>query len=325
MTTDDTAADPSESAPVTLLGPQRRPTLTGVVRRRGLHGRPLATVTAGWQDRESDDAELDEHIGGHGTNLRLWGRWQAVLENDPELAEADRRRRETREEIQDLYLIGVAHARAALAEMEQLPDRDPALVARAVSDAVGVLKELDARHLARVAEIEGTFYEQTRPHERPAVAHHRAEVRELLAQSEGVLIAGGHVAVLLDLLHVFNVAPLLVERPVVAWSAGAMVLTERVVLFNDRSTGAHTDPEVYAQGLGLVRDVVALPGAHRRLILTDPSRVISLVRRFAPSWCVPLDPGARVSFDDNYALPDTTPVLARSGEVATLSTVRGDT
>ena len=41
-----------------VLGPQRRPTLAAVARTLDLAG-PVATVTAGWQDREPDDAELD--------------------------------------------------------------------------------------------------------------------------------------------------------------------------------------------------------------------------------------------------------------------------
>ena len=46
---------------IVLLGPQRRPTLEGVARSLfpgpGAGG-PVATITAGWQEREPDDAEL---------------------------------------------------------------------------------------------------------------------------------------------------------------------------------------------------------------------------------------------------------------------------
>src|SRR5881397_4002192 len=42
---------------VTLLGPQRRPTLDRVVQSLGIDG-PIVAVNAGWQDREIDDAEL---------------------------------------------------------------------------------------------------------------------------------------------------------------------------------------------------------------------------------------------------------------------------
>ena len=47
-------------------------------------------------------------------------------------------------------------------------------------------------------------------------------------------IAGGHVGELTRVLHLFHVAPYLPAR-VVAWSAGAMALTDRVVLFHDSS------------------------------------------------------------------------------------------
>ena len=47
---------------IVLLGPQRRPTLEGVARSLALAGPgvsgPVATVTAGWQEREPDDGEL---------------------------------------------------------------------------------------------------------------------------------------------------------------------------------------------------------------------------------------------------------------------------
>ena len=74
---------------ITVLGPQRWPTLDAVVRSLDVAG-PVATVTAGWQEREPDDAELDGLLGGRGINLGLHARWQDVLERDPEYAAAER-------------------------------------------------------------------------------------------------------------------------------------------------------------------------------------------------------------------------------------------
>ena len=48
---------------VILLGPQRRPTVDAVARSLSLDG-PVATITAGWQEREPDDAELSALLGG---------------------------------------------------------------------------------------------------------------------------------------------------------------------------------------------------------------------------------------------------------------------
>ena len=69
---------------VTVLGPQRRPTIAPLPA-----GTVAATVTAGWREREADDAELDNLLGGHTVNLRLHARWQDVLETDRELATAE--------------------------------------------------------------------------------------------------------------------------------------------------------------------------------------------------------------------------------------------
>jgi hypothetical protein len=58
---------------VTLLGPQRRPTLDKVLAELDVT-EAVAFTTAGWQERESEDGELAALLGGRGTNLRLHSR-----------------------------------------------------------------------------------------------------------------------------------------------------------------------------------------------------------------------------------------------------------
>ena len=57
---------------VILLGPQRRPTVDAVLRSLslspGLDG-PVATITAGWQEREPDDRELSALLSARDVNL----------------------------------------------------------------------------------------------------------------------------------------------------------------------------------------------------------------------------------------------------------------
>ena len=73
----------------TLLGPQRYLITAGAVVRdlvaRGVDG-PVATVNAGWEEREADDGELQDVMGGRARNLRLHARLMAVLDEDPEVA-----------------------------------------------------------------------------------------------------------------------------------------------------------------------------------------------------------------------------------------------
>jgi hypothetical protein len=56
---------------VVLLGAQRfDPTLGEAMAAHAIDG-PVATITAGWQEREDDDEELHEHLGGRTVNLQL--------------------------------------------------------------------------------------------------------------------------------------------------------------------------------------------------------------------------------------------------------------
>src|SRR5437764_598914 len=129
---------------VVLLGPQRfEPTLASVVRALGIE-EDLATVTAGWQEREDEDAELRDHLG-----------------------------------------------------------------ARAVNPAA------------------------------------------LIRRTSALAIAGGHVAVLLNRLRLFGILALAEGRTIIAWSAGAMAVSDRIVLFHDSPPQGPGNPEVLGAGLGL--------------------------------------------------------------------------
>jgi len=283
---------------VTVLGPQRRPTVRPV-------GPGTVTVTAGWQERESDDAELDRVLGGGTVNLRLHARWLDVLEADPELTTAELNHRAVLDELQELYALQVEHAERAADAVRRSGSR-PRTRAAALADAESALRLLDAQHLARVAAARADFDAAWRPAERAAVARHRAEVAERVAGAHTLVLTGGHVGVLLHVLHLFAVHP---PEAVLAWSAGAMALTDRVVLF---SAGR---AETYAAGLGLLPDLVLLPHARRRLPLDDPARLGALARRFAPARCVVLDDGVRVEVGPGGELPPDARVLGADGRL----------
>jgi hypothetical protein len=304
-----------------LLGPQRRPTVDSVVRSLGLPG-PFATVTAGWLEREGDDGELHALLGGQAVGLSLYTRWLDVQERDPEYAAAARALADVLAELADLYLVRLDYALQAVYALQRRVSGDQlggtmvARVASPVAEAVAAVRALDEAHLAHVNEVRGEFFDRLRPHDRPVIAGHRAEVAELLGSAAAVVIAGGHVGVLAEVLHLFNVAAVL-RSPVIAWSAGAMALADRIVLFHDRSPHGPGHPEVYGSGLSVVRDVVLLPHARARLLLDDALRMAVFASRFSPSSCVLLDAGTRVEFSDSgpAELPADTRVLAPDGRV----------
>ena len=140
------------------------------------------------------------------------------------------------------------------------------------------------------------------------------EIAKRLDGAAGLAIAGGHVAVLVNRLRLFGVLELLGDRPVVAWSGGAMVCAERIVLFHDRPPQGRGDSEVIDRGLGLARGVVLFPHARRRLDLDDPVRLQIMALRFAPARCVTLDDRACFLFDGQaWSADPGVGVLSREG------------
>ena len=98
---------------VVLLGAQRfSPTLGAAAAELAVEGR-IATITAGWQEREDEDQELDAHLAGRTVNLRIWERVERVFQQDPELHRAHRRRQELLRLRQDFYRVRLDHELAA--------------------------------------------------------------------------------------------------------------------------------------------------------------------------------------------------------------------
>ena len=298
---------------VTVLGPQRRPTLDRVLESLGVPG-PIAVVTAGWQEREGDDAELLSLTGGRGVNLRLHGRWLDVLQRDGEYARAEREHRALLDDLQQLYLLRLDHALQAVYAIAERPGGYPRTQSMAVEDGLAAVRLLDESHLARVRELHDEFSADWRLEDREVVAHHREEVHAVLSAADCLLVAGGHVADLLHVLRVFSLAPHLPPR-VVAWSAGAMALTSRVVLFGDRAAQGPAHSEVYDAGLGVIDGLVLLPHARVRLRTDDLGRMSVLARRFAPASCLVLDDGVRVDLGPHGELPQGARVIDADGRI----------
>lgn len=281
-------------APIVLAGPQRfHPSVPGLVAKAGLKG-PLAVVTAGWQERESEDQELRDALGVPVVNLSIHSRAERVFREDPDLFAAHRARQDRLRGLQELYRLRVKHGVAAVRALEDRPVA-PDLVASEREDAVAALRRLEDHHLDRLRSVHAEFATETGFAQHPAVARERRGIEAALAECEAVLVAGGHIAVLLNRMRLFSLAELCRERPIFAWSAGAMAMTERVVVFHDSPPQGPGNAELFDVGLGLAGGVIVLPDARRRLKLGDPKRVSLLSQRFAPTPCVALDEGGWIA------------------------------
>ncbi len=302
-----------------LLGPQRlQPTLGGAIATLEADG-PVAAVTAGWRDREDEDDELREHLGARTVNLELYRRAEELFADDEKLFAGHRRRQDALRDLQEIYRRRLRHALAAARELLAEPG-DSEMLEQARQDAIQAVRRLDSEHLDKVRRIHLRFRRETRPDRRAGLRRQKEELSRLLAGCQALAIAGGHVAVLLNRLRLFDVLYLAGQMPVVAWSAGAMALAERVVVFHDSPPQGAGDAEVLETGLGRLRRLLPFPHARRRLQLRDPLRVSLLARRFAPATCVALDEGDHLAQgDDGWAAVAPARRLTAAGGVVSFS------
>ncbi len=291
----------SKASRTVLLGPLRdSATLPEVVQGLDPEGGQgtaarCAAITAGWRDREGEPEIIGSELAERTEDLRLYQRADLVVRADPELGaghKATQSRLKLLRRAYNVRLQTVIDAHRRLLRLEG----DEGVLQEERAAALESIRALDQRHLDRVAELRDGFVEEFRPLERDAVVSQRREIRELLAPHSIVLIAGGHIAALLNRLRLFGVDDLLGDRTLVAWSAGAMALAPTVALFHDRPPWGAGNAEAFDRGLGLVRGIVPLPHASTRLALDDHERTARLASRFAPEACVLLDAGVRLDW-----------------------------
>jgi hypothetical protein len=281
---------------IALLGPQgATPDVGAVVRDLGIKG-PVALVRAGYQDRESDDDASTTALGVRAVNLTLHARGDDVFRNATDFATAYGARQQRLRHMQGFYRTRLESTEDA-AKKISLRYVEPELLAQEEKVSVDQYRYMDHDHIERCQAVRAAFDRVWPGHDVDLIAKHRKEVRDLMAPCEALVIAGGHVASLLNRLQIFDVVAASGDKPIIAWSAGAMVLTERIVLFHDYPPYGSDIAQVLDAGFGLVPGYVVLPDARRRINLEARTGIQRFARRMAPATCVAMDQGARMLFE----------------------------
>jgi hypothetical protein len=302
------------TAPVVLLGPQgTAPDVGGVLAELGVHGK-VALVRAGYQERESEDAAMITTLGVPAVNLRLHARSVEVFKADTELTAAYSARQQRLRHIQAFYRVRLEKIDDA-AKTISVRYVEPELLETEERVSVDQYRHIDADHIERCNVVRSVFDTTWRFVDRPVIARHRDELRRELETTGALVIAGGHVASLLNRLAMFDVLELAAGKPVIAWSAGAMVLTERIVLFHDYPPYGSDIAQVLDAGFGLAPGLVVLPDPHRRVNFDARAGIQRFARRMAPATCVAMDHGARIVFEDGKIVSANGVQLTTSGDV----------
>ncbi len=288
-----------EPARVVLVGSHRGEVdLPRVLDDLGIGG-SIALVTAGWQEWEEDDEPLREGTGREAVNLRLYARAEAVWDEDTELAEGHKDMQDRIRLLRRVYNLRLAHAMDAWIQLRGLSGDARVLDAERAS-ALEAVRRLDRHHVQRLREIRMAYHDRFDPLMREAVARERQAIVDDLEGIELVVVAGGHVPVLLNRIRLFALDRLLGGRTVVAVGGGAMALGHEVVLFHDSPPWGPGHAEVGEVGPGLYPGVVPLPDPSVRLRLDDPGRVSRMARRFAQDTCLLLEPGTRAEWTGEW-------------------------
>lgn len=270
----------------------------------------MALISAGWRYDEERDEPLRSALGVPVHNLRLYGAFQELERLAPELVAAHARRQATLKAIKVRYRQAIVSRLAGV--QEQWADRQDAS-SPWFRLAILHLQEVDDLFLAEAGRLHEEFDETERPFSHPVVIALRARITDILDQCQAVLIAGGHVGVLRNRMSFFGVDQALRDKRVIAWSGGAMVLAERILLYHDYTTHGVGLAEYLDRGFGLVPGVVFLPHAENRLDLKRAENVAILAARVSPLRAIMLENGGGIG-----------PTGERIGSAAAVREVRPD-
>ena len=260
------------------------------------------------------------HEGGFDRalgNLSLHAELTELLRGAPPLADAWAELRRAEQTARRFYLEHNAHVlalfRRTLREAKTLdPDLTlPRLIAgdgqgaggarplvryalaRELGQAFRTLEANDDHLFALLGEIERRAFDGAGVAYHPAwrAAHARLEQRILSASS--ILFFGGRLDLLLDGLRFLRLREPLAEAlrrgaQIVAMSAGAMVLCERIIVYDDFAETPR-DFQLYDRGLELVRDLQLFPHCMERIQTDDADNLAYLARRFRHHGCVGLN------------------------------------
>ncbi len=305
---------------IVFLGPQRRtPNVLDALRSLpGVDARaPVAIVSAGWEEREREQEEFEQHIRGRAINLEVYHRVEEIYTRDPAFRAAVRDRHDRLRALQRFYRDRLAYALDGARQL-LAAEGDEDLVGPEREAAIEAVRAIDAHHFHRIQQIHAEFQQRLPYGRHQLVQAYRDQLRRQVADCSVLCIAGGHVAILLNRLRISGLLAIWPQdRPIVAWGAGAMALCERVVLFHDSPPQGPGNAEVLEMGLGVAEGIVPLPHATERMHLDDANRVTLFARRFGPAACVALDDGARVDWDGStWSGAPQLRQLRATGEVA---------
>ncbi|HMP78474.1 MAG TPA: hypothetical protein PKD54_03385, partial [Pirellulaceae bacterium] len=216
--------------PLLLLGEQREsPVLRAVLDRWGIVG-PVGLAAPGWEEDEVDDGWVREAVGRPLANSQLYTLADQLFVEDPEVIALLRERQDELRRLRDLNKIQLDHLLTVARELMRR-EWQGQHVGPQLDLTLEHIRQVDQVYFHQVREVIRSYDKRIDPWERPSVQRYRLRVVERLQNCQCLLIAGGHVGVLLNRLNLSRLLRYL-DVPVIAWSGGALAMGEKVVFYH---------------------------------------------------------------------------------------------
>jgi hypothetical protein len=308
--------------------------------------RKVLLITAAWQGEEFAEAHLKEVIHGMGVraripgaaddnvqNLSVYYEFRRFSELEPEAAALYHQKQQDVLRVMELYRranrMGLQLLKQQLASVQgwypewsfaQLLDHSrldsPArermlrLGAEELRAGLERIREQDEWVLRRLDRLDADFRERADLRNNATWRRQRRLLAHRVRSAATIILYGGHLAVLLNRLHFYDLGPILRQAlaagaTVAARAAGAMVLGDRVVVYHDAYQDRHHTFEVLGRGLRLLSGMLVLPQHAERIRKGSADHLAFISRRFPLGTCIGLDEGALLTVDGS----DTTQAI----------------
>lgn len=286
-----------------VLGPQGTDSnLTDAVNMFCPQG-DIAVISAGWRYDECELQDLQRKLGRKIRHIPLYEWFDALGSIEPELSGLHRIRQRRILDYKKVYQINLDAALNSWTDIHKLYRSNPSTYAKDEREACKHVQNVDRNCLKRLTQIKHEFDAILTPWLHDSALPLHEQIIDILDRCTGLIITGGHVAILRNRLAFFGLGELLPSfimegKHIFAYSAGAMCLTDRIVLFHDNPPWGEGRTEILDTGIGLLPKTVLLPNATKRLNLQDPNRVERFAKRFYPSVSICLESGSHLIFTE---------------------------
>ena len=292
------------SPKIHILGPQRdHPNLVNIVDTH-LKDARIAVVSAGWRHEESELKPMARDLRRPLSLLPLYLWFDELGQKEPDLSKEHSERQRRIKAYKKLYRKKLHMHLDYLDFIEKKWRKQPELYEDDYQEALNDLRSIDTGALKRLERIRAQFPNLLEPWKHPSAQPFHEEIRSTLEHCDGLIIAGGHVAILRNRMFFFGFAELLRDflkqgKQIICWSAGAMAMCEQIILYYDDPPEGMGVAEILDTGMGILPNVTFFPHAAQRLRLEVPARVRALTQRFHNQKCITLEVGAHLLYENN--------------------------